>query len=151
MGKDWREELAKCFEDVHILSASIKEAQDHFDSFCELIVSPAFKALKEELALHKVGAKIHKIKGKSITLQMNFIKSSICQFQYKIVLPKNSVQLGLKVFVSGRKNKKALLEDNEFPFLGGIAPSAVMNLPQEDLIRDVIEFYRNFIFTSITG
>jgi hypothetical protein len=150
MGKDWREDLAKCFEDTHILEAGKKEARDRFDSFCEIIADPAFDTLKEELVLYKVRSQIQKVKGQSITLKLNFTKSSICQFQYSIFLPKNSVQLDLKLRVGGRKNKKALLEENEFPFMSGIAPSAVLDIPKEDLIGDVIERYRNFLFTSIT-
>jgi hypothetical protein len=150
MGKDWRQDLAKCFEDIRILESSQKEAKENFGSFCEFIAVPAFESLKAELEEFKVGAKILRVKGLSITLQLSFIKSSICQFQYSIFLPKNSVQLGLMSRTGGRRNKKALLEERQSPFMGGVAPARVMELTQEGLIGDVIDHYQNFLYTSIT-
>ena len=150
MGKDWRQTLAECFDDIRILESSQKEAKEDFDSFCAVIAFPAFENLKDELEGHKVGAKILRIKGQSITLQVSYAKSNICQFQYTIVLPKSSVQLRLVSRTGGRRNKKALLEETETPFLGGISPARVMELSEEELILDVIEHYQNFLFTSIT-
>ena len=57
----------------------------------------------------------------------------------------------LKARIEGRRTKKTLLEENESRFLGGIVSSAVMDISQEELIKDVIENYQNFIFKSITG
>ena len=151
MGKDWREELAKCFEDVRILESSKDETRENFKSFCEIIAVPAFESLKEELNVYKMSTKIQRVKGQSITFQINFAKSSICQFQYAVCLPKNSVQLELKLRTGGRKNKKDLLKTSEFLFMGGVLSPTIMDLSQEDLIRNVIEHYKNFLFASITG
>lgn len=151
MGKDWREELARCFEDIRILDSSKQEARDNFDYFCKFTAAPAFVSLKEELDQYRPGAKTLRSKGQSITFQINFVKSNICQFQYTVLLPKNSIQLELITRVVGRKNKRALLEGKEFSFMRGIAPSAVMGISQEDFIRDVIEHYRNFLFASVTS
>lgn len=148
MGKNWKEALAKCFEDIQILVASIHETHEKFDNFCEFIAEPALENLKEELDLYKVGAKIQSIMGHSISFQTNFVKSSIRQFQYTVYLPKNSIQLELNSRVGGRKNKKDLMEEQECPFMEGIAPSSVMDISQEDFILEVIRHYRNFLFTS---
>jgi len=148
MGNNWKETLAKCFEDKQILVSSIHEAREKFDNFCEFIAESGFEQLKEELDFYKVGAKIQSIKGHSISFQTNFVKSSINQFQYTVYLPKNSIQLKLKARAGGRKNKKGIVEVNECPFMEGIAPSAVMDVSQEDFIHEVIRHYRNFLFTS---
>ena len=148
MGNNWKETLAKCFEDNQILLSSIQEAREKFENFCEFIAEPGFEQLKEELDFYKVGAKIQKTKGFSISFQVNFKKSSISQFQYTVYLPKNSIQLELKSKTGGRKNKKGTVEVNECPFMGGIAPSAVMEISQEDFIHEVIRHYRNILFTS---
>lgn len=150
MGTDWKHDLAKCFGDIRILETSKSEARDNFDSFCDFIAIPAFENLKDELDSYKVTAKIQRIKGQSVTIQINFIKSSICQFQYTIFLPKNSVQMAIKTRMGGRKNKKALLEEREAPFMGGVVSTAVMDTLQEDLIKDVIAHYQDFVFASIT-
>ncbi len=148
MEENWKETLAKCFEDIQILVASINETREKFDYFCEFIAEPALENLKEELASYKVGAKIQSIKGNSISFQTNFVKSSVSQFQYKVYLPKNSIQLNLNSRVGGRKNKKGLIEEQECPFMDGLAPSSVMDISQEDFIHEVIRHYRNFLFTS---
>ncbi len=148
MGNNWKEVLAKCFEDNQILASSIREAREKFDNFCEFIAEPGFEQLKEELNFYKVGAKIQSIKGYSISFQTNFVKSSISQFQYIVFLPKNSIQLELKSRVGGRKTKKGIVEVNECLFMEEAAPPAVMDISQEDFIHEVIRHYRNFLFTS---
>ncbi len=148
MEKNWKEILAKCFEDIQILVTSIYETREKFENFCEYIAEPALENLKEELESYKVGAKIQSVKGHSLSFQTNFVKSSISQFQYKVYLPKNSIQLNLNFRVGGRKNKKDLMEEQEYPFMGGIAPLAVMDISKEDFILEVIRHYRNFLFTS---
>ncbi len=148
MGNNWKEMLAKCFEDNQILVSSIHEVREAFDNFCEFIAEPGFAHLKEEMNVYNIGAKIQKTKESSISFLTNFAKSSICQFQYTIYLPKNSIQLKLKSKVGGRKNKKGMVEMNEYPFMEGLAPSDLMEITQEDFIIDVIYHYRNFIFSS---
>jgi hypothetical protein len=148
MGINWKKKLAKCFEDHQILISSIHESREKFDNFCEFIAEPALENLKEELLLYKVGSKIQNIKGLSISFQTNFVKSSISQFHYMVYLPKNSIQLVLYSRVGGRKNKKGGVEMNEEHFMDGIVPSAVMDITQEDFIYEVIQHYRNFLFTS---
>ena len=148
MGNNWKEVLAKSFEDNQILVSSIRETREKFDHFCEFIAEPGFEQLKEELDSYKVGAKIQRIKGYSISFQTNFMKSSISQFQYVVYLPKNSIQLELKSRVGGRKTKKGIVELNECLFMEEAAPSTVMDISQEDFIHEVIRYYRNFLFIS---
>ena len=148
MGNNWKEMLAKCFEDNQILISSIQEAREKFDDFCEFVAEPSFEQLKEELEFHKVGAKIQCVKGDSISFQTNFARSSISQFQYTVYLPKNSILLELKSRVGGRKNKKGIVEMKECPFMESASPSGVMETSQEDFIHDVICHYRNFLFNS---
>ena len=151
MGNNWKEVLAKCFEDNQILTSSIHEAREKFDNFCEIIAEPGFEQLKEELDSYKVNTKIQSIKGFSISFQTNFVKSSINQFQYTVYLPKNSIQLTLKSKVGGRKTKKGIVEVKECPFMEEAAPSTVMDISQEEFIHEVIRHYRNFLFTSTTS
>ncbi|MFC2160191.1 hypothetical protein ACFLRW_08100 [Acidobacteriota bacterium] len=148
MGNTWKETLAKCFEDNQVLAFSIHETREKFDDFCEFVAEPSFEELKEELDIYKVGAKIQSIKGQSISFRANFARSSISQFQYTVYLPKNSIHLQLKSKVGGRKNKKGIVEVNEFPFMEGATPSSVMEISREDFIHDVILHYRNILFNS---
>ena len=40
------------------------------------------------------------------------------------------------------------MEEQEYPFMDGIAPLAVMDFSKEDFILEVIRKYRDFLLTS---
>lgn len=151
MGSDWRDNLRSFFEDFTIIEASKKETLEDFDQFCEFIVEPAFESLAEALKEFKIKAKSQRIKGKSITFQTNFQGLRIDNFQYTIMLPKNSVELKLMLQIRGRKNSRSVMEKKEGPFMDSVSPKGLLKLKKEDIIQDVIGHYRNFILKALTS
>ena len=150
MTKDWKENLASFFEGYRIIERSKIESIKNFDQFCEFVVEPAFESLGEELENYRINSKIKKDKGKSITFQINFTKSRVDNFLYTIGFPKNSLELQLKLFIKGRKDINSPMEETEGRFMKDMPPSEILKLKKEDLIQDVIEYYRNFCFKTAT-
>jgi len=151
MGSDWKDDLRSLFDDFTIVETSKKETLEDFDQFCEFIAEPAFESLAEALKEFKIKAKSQRTKGKSITFQTNFRGMRIDNFQYAIILPKNSIELRLKLQIRGRKNSKSVMEKKEAPFMESVSPQGLLKLKKEDIIQDVIGHYRNFIFASLTS
>ena len=147
---DWKDKLARFFEDVRILENCKEQTLKDFDQFCEFIAEPAFESLSEEFRKQKIKSKYKRSKKKSIDFQMNFPGSRIDQFHYIIYLPKNSIELKPRLLIKGRKNKEGRLETTEKPFLEETKPEALLKLSKEKVITDVIEHYENFIFESTT-
>ena len=151
MGSDWKDDLRSLFDDFTIVETSKKETLEDFDQFCEFIAEPAFESLAGALKEFKIKAKSQRTKGKSITFQTNFRGMRIDNFQYAIILPKNSIELRLKLQIRGRKNSKSVMEKKEAPFMESVSPQGLLKLKKEDIIQDVIGHYRNFIFASLTS
>ena len=145
----WKKDLSSFFEDVEVIAQCQQEALNDFDQFCEFIVEPAFESLAEELKKYKIKSRIKRTKNKTITFQINFPSSSIDNLSYVIYLPKNSVELKLKLRLKGRKNKNSLPETKEEPFMAQFKPSELLKLPKEEIIQDVIEHYKNFIYQTL--
>lgn len=150
MGSDWKKDLAGYFEEYAIIETSKKETFDDFAQFCEFIVEPAFEILSGELKEFGIRSKARRIKGKSITLLINFPGSRIDNFHYAICLPKNSIELRLTLRIRGRKSRKNVLEEKPLPFMDSINPVGVLKLKKEDIILDIIRHYRNFVLESLT-
>jgi hypothetical protein len=148
MEKDWKVELANFFEELRILRASKQESLKDFNQFCEFVVEPAFESLEDELIQYGIKTKIIKIRGKSIAFQINFDKSRISNFKYIIYLPHGSLSLRLKLKLRGRRTKKSEAEEKELDFMEGTNPEDILDLDKEDVIQDVIEKYRNYIYES---
>ncbi len=151
MGSDWRDDLRSFFEEFTIVETSKKETLEDFDQFCEFIAEPAFESLAEALKEFKIKARSQRVKGKSITFQTNFPGLRIDNFQYTIILPKNSVELKLKLQIRGRKNSKSLLDKEEVAFMESVSPKGVLKLKKEDIIQDVLGHYRNFVLAALTS
>lgn len=151
MESDWKKNLRNFFEEYSIIETSKKETLDDFSQFCEFIVEPAFESLAEALKEFGMGSKHKRAKGKSVTFQINFPGSRIDNFQYIIVLPKNSLELKLKLRLRGRKNRRSMVEEEECPFMEGISPRDILKLKREDIIQDIIRYYRKFTFEAITN
>jgi len=47
--RDWKEALAKCFEELRVIEECKGETPENFKQFCEFIAEPAFESLAEEL------------------------------------------------------------------------------------------------------
>ncbi|MDH4219569.1 MAG: hypothetical protein OEY18_10040 [Candidatus Aminicenantes bacterium] len=151
MGSDWKEDLTDFFEEFSIIETSKKEALEDFDQFCEFIVEPAFESLAGALKELGIKSKSKRTKGKSISFQINFSGSRIDNFQYIICLPKNSLEMRLKLRIRGRKNKKSVMGEKEESFMEAVNPVGVLKLKKEDIIQDVIRHYRNYILEALTS
>ncbi|MBD3413569.1 MAG: hypothetical protein GF421_03940 [Candidatus Aminicenantes bacterium] len=151
MGNEWKIELANFFEELRILEASKQETLKDFNDFCEFVVEPAFENLEDELSQYEIASKIIKVQGRSIAFQINFSKSRISQFKYIIVLPQGSLKMRLKLTLRGRKTKKSEAKEATQDFMEGIDPFQMLDLDKEQVIQDIIEKYRDFIFKSIAA
>jgi hypothetical protein len=150
-GKDWKTELRGIFESIRILEKSKHETLVHFEQFCEFIVEPAFESLAEEIAEYGVKLRVQKTKGRDIRLNLSFPRGKEDQFHYKLVLPKNSVELRLGLVIKGRKTPKADLKTKDGEFMPGLSPAEILKLTKDDVILDVLEHYRDFSFEALTA
>jgi len=148
---DWKTELKDHFENVRILAKCQAETLIHFEQFCEFIVEPAFEALAEEIASFGVKVRFQKSKGRDIRVSLSFPGSKDEQFQYKIVLPKNSVELRLALQTKGRKNLKTDYAIEEGEFMPGMSPAMVLKVAKETIILDLLAHYRDYIYRILTS
>lgn len=146
----WKDILAKYFEDLRVIEECRAETPMNFNQFCEFIAEPAFESLVDELRKYGIKSKVRRLRRKSISVQMNFPKSNIDNFHYIICLPKNSYELRLKLRIKGRKNKRSVIEEKEFPFMKDVLPLDILKVTKEDLILDVIKHYKGFNFEALT-
>ncbi len=146
---DWKDELASFMDDLRVVDECKVEAPEKFNQFCEFIAESSFEGLSEELRNYGIKSKVRKEKGKSIGFDVNFPKSRVDNFHYIICLPKNALDLKLRLLIRVRKNKKSQIEEKEVPFMKHIKPSEVLKLPKEELIQDVIKNYKRFIYEAL--
>ncbi|HOI45116.1 MAG TPA: hypothetical protein PLX50_05855, partial [Candidatus Aminicenantes bacterium] len=72
-------------------------------------------------------------------------------FHYRIVLPKNSIELKLKLVTKGRRSKKSSLDEKLEDFMCHVTPADVLKLSKEDLIRDILEHYKDYNYEALTS
>lgn len=142
----WKKSLSNFFEDLRIIEECKGETPENFNQFCEFIAEPSFESLSEELRKYGIKSEYKIKKKKWISFEVKFPKSRIDNFHYIIILPKNSVELKLKLRTRGRRTKKSLIEEKVEIFMKDVLPSEILKLPKEDLIMDVIKHYRNFCY-----
>jgi len=147
----WKDGLRNCFESIRLLERCKSDTLLNFNQFCEFIAEPAFEALSEELKEFGLRMKFQQRKDKSVGYEISFPKSRRPQFFYIIMLPKNSVDLKLILKVRGKKSDGGLFEDSDLPFMESLAPGGVLKLTKEDLILDIVEKYRDFIYRALTA
>jgi hypothetical protein len=147
--RNWRDDTKNLFEDLAIIEVSKKETIENFDQFCEFIAEPAFENLAAELKNYKIRARF-KRKRDSIHFWMNFYRSKVDDFHYIISLPKNSIELKLKLAIKGRLNKKSPLKEKELQFMKNVDSSRVLKLKLEELIEDVLDQYRKFKYEALS-
>jgi hypothetical protein len=150
-GESWKDELRKHFESIKLVEKAKADTLESFSQFCEFIAEPAFESLQEEMKEYDVKVKFHAGKGGSIGFELSFPGSNTDQFHYRIVLPKNAYELKLGLVLRGRKSKSAPLNETLLDFMKGLAPAEVMKISKEDMIRDVIERYRDFTLAATTS
>jgi len=136
---------------MDILKRCKVETEENFRQFCEFIAEPAFEALAEEMKSYGVKARFGTAKGKATWVRCNFPKTRIDHFHYVISLPKNSIELRLRLQIRGRKTPKSPLQEEEKPFFEGLSPAQVMKISKEELIEHIIENYKDFTLKSLTS
>jgi hypothetical protein len=152
MGRsDWKTELKDHFANMRVLERCQAETLLHFDQFCEFIVEPALENLAEEIASFGVKLRFQKTKGRDIRASLTFPGSKDEQFQYRILLPKNAVELRLGLATKGRKNLRSEFKAKESEFMPGLSPAEVLKLSKEDIILDVVGHYRDFRYETLTS
>jgi len=147
---DWKDEVRKHFENVRVIEQCQGETLQRFEQFTEFIVEPAFEALTDELKPRGIRVRFKNNKGRSLSFVLSFPGSGEDQFHYTIVLPKNAIDLKLRLVVRGRQRRKGPLVEEEGEFMPGLMPSAIMKIAKEDLILAVLEKYRGFVYRAIT-
>ncbi|MDD8014719.1 MAG: hypothetical protein PHX45_03425 [Acidobacteriota bacterium] len=147
----WKEDLRKHFENIKVIEKCKAETISHFDQFCEFIAEPAFESLGDELKIYGIRTKYHKAKEHFIHLQVCFPGSKADNFHYRIVLPKNSIELKLKLVTKGRRSKKSSLDEKLEDFMCHVTPADVLKLSKEDLIRDILEHYKDYNYEALTS
>jgi len=148
---DWKDLLRASFSSIEVIERCKFETAENFKQFSEFIAEPAFEALAEEFKEYGIKAKYWILRGKSISLRLQFPKSKAENFKYTISMPKNSVELKLRVTIKGRKTPKGPWEEKEEPFMEKVPADRVMKITQEELLADVIEQYKNFIYAALTS
>jgi hypothetical protein len=152
MGKrDWKAELRGHFDNIRVLERCQGETVAQFAQFCEFIAEPAFENLTDELDLYGVRSRHQKTRVPDIRFIICFPGTKEDQFHYRVSLPKNAVELRLKLTIRGRRTPKAEYQINEEIFLPEQEPSAVLKMDKEDIIHDVIEHYRKFCYETLTS
>jgi hypothetical protein len=152
MGQDdWKDELRSHFENVRILEKSQAETTGQFEQFCEFIAEPGFENLADELALYGVKAWHKKFGHREIRFSIAFAGSKEEQFQYRISLPKNAVEIRPGLMIRSRKTARGDFATSQELFMPALSPAEILKLNKEDIIRDVLEHYRNSVYEALTS
>lgn len=147
----WRGHLEDCFEKIRLIEKCQAETKENFTQFCEFIAEPAFEALSESLKEYGIKGHIRKEDLLTIRLDISFAKTRATQFSYEIHLPKNSIQLKLKLRLLGRKDKKSPFREWREAFMPQVDPDRLLALTKEELIVDIINHYRDFMIEILTS
>jgi hypothetical protein len=147
--QSWRTDLAACFEDLQVIEKCRAEAVERFIDFCEYVAEPAFEALGEEFLRFAVKTKSRTIRGVSTHLEIRFPRSRVDQFHYILWMPKNSVELTLKLTVRGRRTPSGPLEEKTVPLIRNVEAKELLQLEIEALAQDSIARYRKFLFDGV--
>jgi hypothetical protein len=152
MGKiDWKKDLANHFENIRVIELCQAETVGQFDQFCEFIAEPAFENLAEELAQYRIKSEHVKNKGRSIRFIISFPNSKEEQFHYRISLPKNSVELRLRLQIKARPTPRADYQTIDEDFMPGLFPFKVLRMDKEEVIADVVKHYTGFCYQALTS
>ena len=148
--KDWKNEVKHHFENTRLLEKCQADTISNFEQFCEFIAEPAFESLEEELNRYTVRSRSEKFKGRSVQYVVCFPGDKIVQFYYKILLPKNSIELKLTLVTRGRNTPQSELKTKEEEFMPEKSSAELLKLSKEELILDFLEHYRNFSYEALT-
>ncbi|NTV80869.1 MAG: hypothetical protein HGA24_05535 [Candidatus Aminicenantes bacterium] len=152
MGKiDWKKELANHFENVRVIELCQAETVAQFDAFCEFIAEAAFESLTDELARYRIKSEHHNVKGRSIRFTILFPGSKDEQFHYSISLPKNSVELRLKLQIKARRSPKTEYQATDEDFMPELFPFKVLRMDKDEVVADIVKHYTGFCYTTLTS
>ena len=147
----WKDRLRAVGEDFELLKKCKRATLENFQQFYEFIAEPAFESLRLEFRRYRIRASYGRLKKRAAYFRVNFARSGADNFYYILSLPRNAVEMRLKLFVRGRKTPQAALEDREELFMPGLMPAEVLKLEREALIMDVIARYQEFNYRAKTA
>jgi hypothetical protein len=145
---DWRSDLTTCFDDLKVVERCREEALEHFAQFCEFIAEPAFEALAGEFLKFKLKSRFWKVEGKSVHFEVRFPRSPGDQFQYILWMPKNSVELKLRLTVKSRRTPEGEFKERTIPFIQHVPPKEILGLDRDALAHDVVARYKKFVYET---
>lgn len=148
---DWKKDLANHFENVRVIELCQAETVAQFDQFCEFIAESAFESLAEEMGGFRIKCVQQKTKGRSIRFVILFPGLKEEQFHYRISLPKNAVELRLKLQIKARRTPKAEYQMTDEDFMPGLFPFKVLKMDKDEVIADVVKHYTGFCYTALTS
>ncbi|MDW7761763.1 MAG: hypothetical protein SCM96_14150 [Acidobacteriota bacterium] len=149
--KNWKQELKAHFDNLRVIESCKAESLLKFEQFCEFIAELAFESLSGELKAKGVRSKIRKEKGRSIGLEIRVPGPRPGNFEYRLILPRNSVDLKMTLRTRGRWADKPEAQETAEPFMEGEDSAIVLKTAKETIILDVIERYRNFVYAGLTS
>ncbi len=148
---DWKDRLRKFIDSVSVLERCKHETRENFKQFCEFIAEPAFEALAEEMKEYKIKTKFWTETGKSTGIRMDYPNSRVPSFYYIISLPQNSVQMKLSLQVKGRTSLDGPSQETVGVFMESVPPEKVMKIGKEELLDDIVEQFKNYVFAAMTA
>lgn len=149
--KDWKDRLRMFVDSVSILERCQYETRENFKQFCEFIAETAFESLAEELRDYKIKSKFWTETGKSTGIRMDFPSSRVPSFHYIISLPLNSVQMQLRLQIKGPVSSDGASKDIDKVFMESVPPDKVLKIGKEELIADIIEHFKDYVFMALTS
>jgi len=149
--QNWKDDLKACFDDLRVIATCRAEALERFVEFCDYVVEPAFEALEGEFLRFQVKSKYRTVPGASTHLGVRFPRSRVDQFHYILWMPKNSVELKLKITIQGRRSPAGPLEEKTMPFIVKSTAKEILKIEIDALAQDVIARYRKFLFEGVLG
>ena len=148
---DWKDRLRMFIDSVSVLERCKHETRENFKQFCEFIAEPAFEALAEEMKEYKIKTKFWTQTGKSTGIRMDFPNSQVPSFFYIVSLPQNSVQMKLSLQVKDLTSSDKPSKVTEGIFMESVPSEKVMKIGKEELIDDIVEHFKNYVFAAMTA
>lgn len=63
-------------------------------------------------------------------------------------MPRNSVELKLKLTTRARKSRFGPLEEKSVPFIENVPPKEILKLDKESLAQDVVARYKKLLYET---
>ena len=148
--KNWKTDLKDLFEGIKVIELSKDETFKMFSEFREMVAEPAFELLSEEFKEYNVKSYYTKSKGNTIHFWISFPRPAQGSFHYTICLPKNSIELKLKLQLKANKTRKSPFVEREEEFMEYLSPADIPKVTKEELIKDFMKHCRNLKYELLT-